>query len=157
MALATWWSPDPLPELPALPGFEAARAIDDTALAGLNRLAVTQVQARRQSGHHPYVGLLDGTPVAYGWVATREASIGELKVSFRLPPGFQGQGIYPQLLQAILKQEALAAKHFWIIHAPENTPSAGLCTCLWCAGYLGHPFGKSACCAQLNKPACRSL
>ena len=79
MALATCWSPHPLPKLPALPGFEAACDIDDTTLVGLNRLAVTEVQARRQGGNHPYVGLLDGTPVTYGWVATREAFIGELK------------------------------------------------------------------------------
>ena len=26
-----------------------------------------------------------------------------------------------------------------------------------CAGYLGHPFGKSACCARLIKFPCRSM
>lgn len=135
MALATWWSTDPLPNLSALPGFQAARSVDDAVLAELNRLTVTEVRERRQGGHHPYLGFLHGTPVAYGWVATEEASIGELNVTFRLPPGnrylwdfatlpgFQGRGIYPHLLQAILKQESPIAHRFWIIHAPENVPS----------------------------------
>jgi hypothetical protein len=135
MALATWWSTDPLPHLPVLPGFQAACASDDTALAQLNRLTVTEVRARQQDGHRPYLGFLNGIPVAYGWVATQEASIGELDLTFRQPPGnrylwdfatltgFQGRGIYPHLLLAILKQEMLEAERFWIIHAPENVPS----------------------------------
>lgn len=135
MALATWWVSDPLPSVPALPGFEATLAPDDAALAWLNQLLLPEVQERRQAGHRPYLGVLDGTPVAYGWVATRKASIGELGLTFRLPPGsrylwdfatlpgWQGRGIYPNLLQAILKQEAREAERFWIIHAPENLPS----------------------------------
>lgn len=139
MALATWWSPDPLPDLPALPGFQVALVGDDPAanraLARLNRLPVAEVRARRASGHRPYLGLLDGQPVAYGWVATEEASIGELSVTIRLPrgnrylwdfatlPDFQGHGIYPLLLQAILRQESRDAERFWIIFAPENLPS----------------------------------
>jgi hypothetical protein len=101
----------------------------------LNRLSLAEVRARRQGGHRPYRGLLQGTPVAYGWAATREASIGELGLTFRLPPGnrylwdfatlpdFQGRGIYPRLLGAILAQESSSAERFWIIHAPENVPS----------------------------------
>ncbi len=135
MALATWWAPDPLPHFPALPGFEAALAPDDAALAQLNRITLAEVQARRQAGHRPYVGWFNATPVAYGWVATREASIGELGLTFRLPsgnsylwdlvtlPSFQGRGIYPRLLRAILEQESPDAERFWIIHAPENLPS----------------------------------
>lgn len=135
MALATWWSADPLPDIPTLPGFQAVRTTDDTALATLNRLAVAEVRARRDAGHRAYLGLLHGEPVAYGWVATEAASIGELHLTMRLPagnrylwdfatlPGFQGRGIYPHLLQAILRQEAREAGRFWIIHAPENLPS----------------------------------
>jgi GNAT superfamily N-acetyltransferase len=121
--------------LPALPGVEAALAPDDAALAQLNRLTLAEVQARRQAGHRPYVGFFHGTPVAYGWVATREASIGELGLTFELPPAnrylwdfatlptWQGRGIYPHLLRAILEQESCSAERFWIIHAPENLPS----------------------------------
>lgn len=135
MALATWWAGDALPDLPALAGFAAARATDDAALAALNRLDVAEVRARRAAGHRPYVGVLGGEPAAYGWVATAEASIGELGLSLRLPagtrylwdfatlPSAQGRGIYPRLLQAILRHEAREADRFWIIHAPENLPS----------------------------------
>jgi GNAT superfamily N-acetyltransferase len=135
MALATWWASDPLPHLPALPGFEAALAPDDAKLGQLNRLTLSEVQARRKAGHRPYLGFFHGTPVAYGWVATREASIGELGLTFELPlanrylwdfatlPTWQGRGIYPHLLRAILEQESFSAERFWIIHAPENLPS----------------------------------
>lgn len=135
MALATWWDSDPLPHLPVLSDFEAKLADDDVALAQLNRLTLEEVRARRQAGHHPYVGFAAGIPVAYGWVATQEASIGELALAFQLPqgnrylwdfatlPDWQGRGIYPHLLAAILKQELPAAYRFWIIHAPENLPS----------------------------------
>lgn len=135
MALATWWATDPVPHLPALHEFEAAPAPDDAALAQLNRLTLSEVQARRQAGHRPYLGFVHGTPVVYGWVATREASIGELSLTFGLPlanrylwdfatlPNWQGRGIYPHLLRAILEQESSDADRFWIIHAPENLPS----------------------------------
>jgi GNAT superfamily N-acetyltransferase len=135
MALATWWASDLLPHLPPLPGFEAKLFDDDVAVTQLNRLPLKEVRARRQAGHRPYVGFFEGTPVAYGWVATREASIGELGLSFQLPPGnrylwdfatlpdWQGRGIYPRLLRAILEQELPEAGRFWIIHAPENLPS----------------------------------
>jgi GNAT superfamily N-acetyltransferase len=136
MALATWWSPDPLPDFPALPGLHVTLATDDRTLAALNRLPEAEVRARRDAGHRPYIGILHGEPVAYGWVATEEASIGELHLTVRLPlgnrylwdfatlPSFQGRGVYPHLLRAILRREALEAERLWIIHAPENLPSA---------------------------------
>lgn len=135
MALATWWRSDPLPSMAALPGFDAAICDDDVMLAELNRISIQEVQARRHAGHRPYVAYLDGTPVAYGWVATREASIGELNLSITLPrsdrylwdfatlPSWQGRGLYPRLLRAILRQEVHHAERFWIIYAPENLPS----------------------------------
>jgi GNAT superfamily N-acetyltransferase len=135
MTLATWWTTDPLPLVRPLPGFHAEPATDDGALAALNGIPIEEVQARRAAGHRPYVGLLDGAPVAYGWVATREASIGELGLTFRLPaedrylwdfatlPEWQGRGFYPRLLQTILIAESRTARRFWILHAPENTPS----------------------------------
>ncbi|MCC7446218.1 MAG: GNAT family N-acetyltransferase [Anaerolineae bacterium] len=135
MALATWWATDPMPSLPKLDGFDVALAADDTELAFLNHLTVTEIQARRSEGHRPYIGYIKGVPAAYGWVATRQASIGELDLTFNLPTGHrylwdfatrperQGWGIYPRLLQAILAQETYEAARFWIIHAPENLPS----------------------------------
>lgn len=135
MALATWWNTDPLPSLPIVPGFHAAIADDDVMLARLNRIALGDVRARRRDGHRPYIASLHGLPVAYGWVATRVASIGELNLTIALSrldrylwdfatlPAYQGRGLYPRLLQAILRQEAREAERFWIIYAPENLPS----------------------------------
>jgi GNAT superfamily N-acetyltransferase len=135
MALATWWRSDSLQLLPVLPGFHATICDDDTMMAELNRIPIEDVRARRHAGHRPYVASLHGMPVAYGWVAIREASIGELKLTVTLPrsdrylwdfatlPEWQGRGLYPRLLQAILQNEAHEAERFWIIYAPENLPS----------------------------------
>jgi len=133
--LYTWWRDDPLVELPALPGLaiELARELD--LLAELSGLPVGEVQARVDAGHRPYLARLDGVPVAYGWVATRRASIGALGISFSVPPGnrylwdfvtlprWRGRGIYPRLLQAILRRE-VEADRFWIGHDVPNVASA---------------------------------
>src|SRR5947209_9091777 len=87
MALATWWTDDPLTDLAPLADFHVRVADDDAALAHLTHLTRADIQGRRRGGHRPYVGSLDGTPVAYGWVATRAASIGELSLVFPLPAG----------------------------------------------------------------------
>jgi RimJ/RimL family protein N-acetyltransferase len=135
MALATWWNGDTRPALQPLAGFTAALADDAIELAELNRIPVAEVQARQAEGHRASIGRLDGVPVTYGWVATRGASIGELGLSFALParerylwdfatlPAWQGRGLYPRLLQAILESEVAEADRLWIIHAPENLPS----------------------------------
>ncbi len=133
MALATWWVGDHLAALTPLSDFQVRVADNDISLARLNRITLDEVQARRQAGHRPYIGYLGQTAVTYGWVATREASIGELNLFFRIPldqrylwdfatlPQWQGKGLYPRLLQAIVQLEP--AERFWIIHAPENLPS----------------------------------
>jgi hypothetical protein len=36
---------------------------------------------------------------------------------------FRGLGIYPALLQYIIRREREKANHFWIVHAPENNSS----------------------------------
>ena len=133
MALATWWASDPLMALTPLSNFHVRLAADDARLATINRIAVSDVKERLQAGHLPYVGYLDETPVTYGWVATCEASTGELNLVFSVAadsrylwdfatlPEWQGRGLYPRLLQAIMQMEQ--AENFWIIHAPENLPS----------------------------------
>ena len=133
MALATWWASDPLLDLAPLLDFHVRLAADDAQLATINQISVAEVEQRRRAGHLPYVGYMDETAVTYGWVATREASIGELKLAFPIAAEsrylwdfatvaeWQGRGLYPRLLQAIVQAEQ--AEHFWIIHAPENLPS----------------------------------
>jgi hypothetical protein len=73
-------------------------------------------------------------PAAFGWVATQAAEIGEVHASFRIEPGerylwnfvtlasHRGLGIYPRLLDAIVRSES-EAELFWIAYAPENRAS----------------------------------
>lgn len=133
--LYTWWRGDPLVELPALPGLAIELARDLDLLAELSGLPLSEVQARVDAGHRPYLARLGGLPVAYGWVATRSASIGALGISFSVPlgnrylwdfatlPRWRGRGIYPRLLQAILMHEG-GASRFWIGHDAPNLASA---------------------------------
>src|SRR5690242_21649554 len=90
MALATWWTGDLLPKLNLLTDFQVRRVeFDDygnALMAQINNISIEEVKVRRQSGHHPYVGYFGQQAVTYGWVATRQASIGELNLVFSLPP-----------------------------------------------------------------------
>lgn len=43
--------------------------------------------------------------------------------NFVTRPTFCGRGIYPRLLQGIVRAESAEAERFWIIHAPENRAS----------------------------------
>lgn len=135
MALATWWSGDVVPSLSLLPGFRVEASRDEQLIAQINRLAPNEVRQRLGTGHQPYLASIEQVPVAYGWMATQAASIGELGIHFALPaterylwdfatlPEWQGYGIYPRLLQHILMQRSPTIERVWIIHAPENSPS----------------------------------
>jgi GNAT superfamily N-acetyltransferase len=116
--------------------FTAAATAEATLLAQMAKLDVAEVQRRLQAGHRPYLAWLGDSAVAYGWVATRSAHIGELDLTIALPaedrylwdfatlPEWRGRGIYPRLLQAIVRQEAAQASRLWIIAAPENRASS---------------------------------
>ena len=135
MALAAWWHGDSVPTLSLLPGFRVEASQDAHLIAHITRLAPDEVDQRMQTGHQPYLAFVEQTPVGYGWMATQEASIGELDIRFALPaterylwdfatlPEWQGYGIYPRLLQHILMQQSSTVERVWIIHAPENSPS----------------------------------
>jgi GNAT superfamily N-acetyltransferase len=135
MALATWWRGDALPPLTPLPEFHVEAAHDEPLIARVTGLDAAQVSQRLAAGHQPYLAYLGAAPVGYGWMAQREAAIGELDLRFTLPPterylwdfatlpAWQGFGIYPRLLQSIITQQAAPVERVWIIYAPENTPS----------------------------------
>ena len=136
MAFATWWRSDHLHKLSHLVGFYAGPTDDAAMLSQLAGLEITEVQRRLHEGHRPYVAWLDDQPVAYGWVATQTAHVGELDITITLSqadrylwdfatlPRWRGRGIYPRLLQAILMQERATVERFWIIAAPENRASS---------------------------------
>ena len=129
-----WCRGDPLVPLPSLPGLTIEVVSDPEAFAALEGPDPAEVAARFAAGHRAYLARLDGQPVAYGWVATIQAEVGELGLSFKLPPAnrylwdfytrppWRGLGIYPRLLQAILGREA-DAERFWVGHDTPNIPS----------------------------------
>jgi hypothetical protein len=135
MALATWWRGDSVPKLASLAGFHVEAPREEHLIAHINQLAPNEVHQRLHTGHQPYVAFVEQTPAGYGWMATQEASIGELSLEFGLPKTdrylwdfatlseWQGYGIYPRLLQHILMQQSSLVERVWIIHAPENSPS----------------------------------
>jgi hypothetical protein len=135
MVLATWWYEDGPPQLERFGGLTVESPDGDGLIASMAGLALEAVAQRRAEGHRPYVARIDGEPAAYGWVASRRASIGELGLNFEMPagnrylwdfatlPAFRGRGTYPGLLVEIVRRECPPATRLWIIHAPENLPS----------------------------------
>jgi GNAT superfamily N-acetyltransferase len=146
--LYAWWRGDERPELGPADGLAIGRADDPRLVAAVARLTPAEARARLARGHRAYLARLHGTPVAYGWVATREGDIGELGLSFGLPggerylwdfatrPRWRGRGLYPRLLQAIIAHEIDEADRFWIGHERENTASE--------RGILKAGFGRVA-------------
>lgn len=134
----TWWRGDALPELPMLSplaGLRVEAAPEPERAAALTHLDVAAARERIERGHRAYAAFMGETLVGWGWSAAREASIGELGLTLRMPPGnrylwsfetapeWRGKGVYPRLLQHILAHEAARAERFWIGHEPGNAAS----------------------------------
>jgi len=126
---------DPVPSIEPLPGLVVRRVEDIEFMAALQGRAPEEMARRFAVGHRAYVAWRDGAPAAWGWVATRSAEIGELASSFEIPAterylwnfvtlaAHRGLGIYPRLLEAIVRAESREAERFWIAYAPENHAS----------------------------------
>ena len=135
MSFAIRCSHDAAPTLPPLPGLAVARVESAHTMAWLQNRTEGEIAARFAAGHRAYVASLDGQPAAWGWVATTTAMIGEVGSSFAIPAGtrylwnfvtlatHRGLGIYPRLLDAIVRAESVEAERFWIAYAPENHAS----------------------------------
>ncbi|NUQ94094.1 MAG: GNAT family N-acetyltransferase [Gemmatimonadaceae bacterium] len=135
MSFATRHRDDPTSSLPILAGFSMRRTESEEEMTALQGRDVAAMRRRFEDGHRAYVALLDGAPAAWGWVATRNAEIGELGARFAIAagerylwnfvtlPSHRGLGIYPRLLQAIVRAESAEAERFWIAYAPENRAS----------------------------------
>src|SRR5215218_6255088 len=78
---------DLMPELAPMPGLLVRRECDAAAMAALQGRSETEMTKRFAAGHRAYVVLLDGEAAAFGWVATRVATIGELYATFEMPEG----------------------------------------------------------------------
>lgn len=130
-----WWLGDPLPKLEPLDGFQAAVIEDVDLLANLHNLDTAEIQRRFDEDNLCYVAYLNDVPAGYGWVATKVARIIEASLSWTLAPqdrhlwdfvtlpAYRGRGVYPHLLQAILRAESQKAEHFWIGHRGDNLAS----------------------------------
>src|SRR5438045_3731981 len=98
---------DASPQLLPLAGFEVQQAWDAEFMSRLQGRTADEMAARFDAGHHAYVAWRNAEPVAWGWVATTYAHIGELDASFAIPvgerylwnfvtlPAHRGLGIYP--------------------------------------------------------------
>lgn len=127
---------DSIVDLSTMPGLSVHRETCSTAIAQLQGRAPEQMEGRFAAGHSAWIASIDGEPAAWGWVASRTADIGELGLTFSIPPrerylwnfvtlpGYRGRGIYPRLLDAIVRSESAHADRFWIAYAPENMASA---------------------------------
>ena len=126
---------DAAPDLAPLPGLDVRRETRTDLLVQLQSRKAEEISNRFAMGHRAYVAYVDGEPAAFGWVATRVAVIGELGATFELPsgerylwnfvtlPAHRGKGIYPRLIDAIVRAESAEADRFWIAYAPENRAS----------------------------------
>lgn len=135
MPIALRHREDPTPPLTPLDGLRVRLERRASTMAALQGRAESEIRARFDAGHRAYVASLEGIPAAWGWVATSSATIGELQASFSMPAGerylwnfvtlepFRGRGIYPLLLEAIVRAESASAERFWIAYAPENHAS----------------------------------
>ena len=135
MALALRLRDDMVPEMTALPQLSVRRETNPAVMARLQGRTAEEMTRRFARGHRAYVGCWNGEPVSWGWVATSEAEIGELRMTFTIPEGerylwnfvtlasHRGLGIYPRLLNEIVRAESSDAERFWIAYAPENRAS----------------------------------
>jgi hypothetical protein len=135
MPFATHHRDDPSAELAPLAALEIHQVWDASFMAALQGRSEREITERFAAGHRAYVAWWNDEPAAWGWVATRTATIGELGATLTLPTGerylwnfatlasHRGLGIYPRLLQAIVRAESIQAERFWIAYAPENHAS----------------------------------
>lgn len=135
MPFATWWRGDPLPTLTPLSTFSVRSITDWDSAQLVTGLGENRVQLRYQNGHRLYAAYLGDECVGFGWAAMQAGGIEELDFGFVVPPGnvylwdfvtlppYRGQGIYPRLLQEIVRQ-ADEIDRFWIGFEERNAASA---------------------------------
>ena len=130
----TWWRGDPLPALRPVSDLRVERVEDADLISAITGIDVATVRERIQQRQWPWLARIAGQPAGWGWVATCQASIGELGITLALPvgnrylwdfvtlPAWRGRGVYRQLLQMILRHE-LEADRFWVGHDTPNVAS----------------------------------
>ncbi|MGN6531412.1 MAG: GNAT family N-acetyltransferase [Ginsengibacter sp.] len=135
MSLYTLSSNQTLPQVELPQGFHVEESSNIALLMAMAGITAEEVVRRLSNDHVAFVAYINKVPAAFGWMARGKAIIGELNHELVLPVGnrylwnfrtmeqFRGRGIYPALLQYIIRYELEMAERFWIIHAPENKAS----------------------------------
>jgi GNAT superfamily N-acetyltransferase len=131
--LWSWCRGDALPVCSGVSGLTVEESKHVELLSNLMGFPEAALREQLWLGHRAYLARLGTLPVAVGWSATGEVALLGGRVTLHVPPnnrylyGFvthpdwRGRGIYPHLLQAILRTEE--QEHFWIMHLLENTSS----------------------------------
>ena len=129
----TWWRDDDLPPLPPLPDFRFERVVDVPLLARLLNVEPIKIEKRLADANSAYVAFIEDEPAGYGWSGAN--SVGVADIFWPIPPqsrglwdfftleSARGRGIYPHLLQAILRKEQDEAEKFWLGHRVDNDAS----------------------------------
>jgi hypothetical protein len=135
MSLYTFTTNNSLPFVTSPAGLQIKECYDAGMLAAMGGTTIEEVNKRLSNEHAAFVAFMNNVPAAFGWMARGKAFIGELSHEMVLPVGnrylwnfrtmepFRGMGIYPALLQYMIRFEQKKADRFWIIHAPENNSS----------------------------------
>jgi RimJ/RimL family protein N-acetyltransferase len=135
MSLYTYSHTNDISPVKKADGLLIAESTDTLLLSIISQTSKEELTKRLANDNKAFVAWINNSPAAFGWMARDQAVIGELNHPFILPPGnrylwnfrtmerYRGRGIYPALLQYILKQGDPEAERFWIIHAPENHAS----------------------------------
>ena len=135
MSLYTISNLDKLPAVKIPAGLKIEVSTDAILLSILGNTTVEEVLKRLSNNNLAFVAYINNQPAAFGWMARTKARIGELNHEFSLPKKnrylwnfrtlaeYRGLGIYPALLQYIMRYEGENVNRFWIIHAPENKSS----------------------------------
>ena len=129
----TWWRDDDLPPLPPLPDFRFERVVDVPLLARLLNVEPIKIEKRLADANSAYVAFIEDEPAGYGWSGAN--SVGVADIFWPIPPqsrglwdfftleSARGRGIYPHLLQAVLREEQDEAEKFWLGHRVDNDAS----------------------------------
>jgi GNAT superfamily N-acetyltransferase len=131
--LWSWWRGDALPICESVSGLTVEESKHVELLSNLMGFPEDAMREQLWLGHRAYLARLGSLPVAVGWSATGEIAVLGGRVTLHVPPhnrylyGFvthpdwRGRGIYPHLLQAILRAEE--QERFWIMHLLGNMSS----------------------------------
>lgn len=131
--LWSWCKGDTLPTCKSGSGLTVEESKHVELLSHLMNIPSEELREQLWHGDRAYLARLETLPVAVGWSATGEVAVLGGRVTLHVPPdnrylyGFvtrpdwRGRGMYPHLLQAILRAEE--QESYWIMHLQENMPS----------------------------------